>query len=193
MFRRLSTILFVVIMLVACGGQNVETVSTQPVVTTTTVDVDAGRISQLEADLAAALAANETLQATLTERATELTEVKARLIEATASEEALRLAFDPEIQAAKAAEEAAQAAADEAALTAHLTEPRGDGIYTVGEEISPGVWRSNGSGDGCYWERRDINQEIIDNHYGNAGGSVNVRASDFEVEFDGCGTWEFQG
>lgn len=73
------------------------------------------------------------------------------------------------------------------------TSPKGDGFYTVGDEIAAGIWRSNGSGDGCYWARLDSNQGILDNHYGIAGGSVTIRSSDYEVEFNGCGTWEFQG
>ncbi len=51
-------------------------------------------------------------------------------------------------------------------LAETLTEPKGDGFYTVGDEIAPGRWRSNGSGDGCYWARLDSDQDILDNHYG---------------------------
>lgn len=84
-------------------------------------------------------------------------------------------------------------AAEEQARQAQLTEPKGDGFYTVGEEIAPGTWESQGTGGSCYWARLDANQEIIDNHFGNAGGRVTVRSSDTEVEFSGCGTWEYQG
>jgi hypothetical protein len=68
-----------------------------------------------------------------------------------------------------------------------------DGIYRVGLQIAPGIWRSTGSGDECYWERRDENQEIIDNHFGLAGGSVKLRASDFEFEAQDCGSWLYEG
>lgn len=85
------------------------------------------------------------------------------------------------------------AAAEEAARQAELTDPKGDGFYTVGEEIAPGTWESQGSGDGCYWARLDAGQELIDNHFGNAGGRITIRSSDTEVEFSDCGTWEFQG
>lgn len=74
-----------------------------------------------------------------------------------------------------------------------LTRSKGDGFYTVGVEIAPGTWRSDGSGSGCYWARLDRNQEILANHFGSAGGSVTIRASDYEVEFSDCGTWEYQG
>lgn len=73
---------------------------------------------------------------------------------------------------------------DDAAIT------KGDGFYTVGIEIVPGRWESNGTGSGCYWARLDGNQNIIDNHFGNAGGSVTIQATDYEVEFNDCGTWQ---
>ncbi len=72
-----------------------------------------------------------------------------------------------------------------------LAAPKGNGFYTVGVEILHGKWRSTGIGDGCYWRRLDANQDTIDNHYGNAGGTVNIKPTDYEVEFDDCGTWEY--
>lgn len=74
-----------------------------------------------------------------------------------------------------------------------LTSPKDSGFYTVGTEIAAGVWESTGSGDGCYWARLDSDQEIIDNHFGDAGGRITIRASDAEVELSDCGTWEYQG
>lgn len=68
-----------------------------------------------------------------------------------------------------------------------------DGFYTVGVEILAGIWRSTGTGDDCYWARLDGNQNIIDNHFGSAGGSVTIRSTDYEVHFEGCGSWEYQG
>lgn len=70
-----------------------------------------------------------------------------------------------------------------------LVTPKGSGFFTVGVEILPGKWRSTGSGNGCYWARLDINQDLIDNHFGEAGGTVNIRPTDHEVEFSDCGTW----
>ena len=71
--------------------------------------------------------------------------------------------------------------------------PKSDGFYTVGIEVAPGQWRSTGSGSGCYWARIDAYQNIIDNHFGNAGGTVTISAGDYEVDFSGCGLWEFVG
>ena len=72
-------------------------------------------------------------------------------------------------------------------------DPKGDGFYTVGIEIATGRWRSTGTGSGCYWARLDGNQNTRANHFGNAGGTVTIQATDYEVEFNGCGTWEYQG
>ena len=69
--------------------------------------------------------------------------------------------------------------------------PLGDGFYLVGTEIKPGKWHSTGTGSTCYWARYDAYQKILDNHFGLAGGTVNVRASDYEVQFNRCGTWEY--
>jgi hypothetical protein len=72
-----------------------------------------------------------------------------------------------------------------------LAEPKGSGFFTVGTEILPGKWRSTGSGSGCYWARLDANQDLLDNHFGYAGGTVNVQPGDYEIELDGCGTWTY--
>jgi hypothetical protein len=74
-----------------------------------------------------------------------------------------------------------------------LAAPKRDGFYTVGTEILPGKWHSTGTGSDCYWARLDANQNILDNHFGSAGGTVNIRATDYEVEFSDCGSWEYQG
>jgi hypothetical protein len=78
-------------------------------------------------------------------------------------------------------------------LQPNAENPKGDGFYTVGIEIVPGRWKSTGTQSSCYWARLDGNQNTLDNHFGNAGGTVTVRASDYEVYFNGCGTWEYQG
>ena len=71
--------------------------------------------------------------------------------------------------------------------------PKGNGFYTVGVEIAPGLWHSTGDGDFCFWARLDQNQQALDNYFGTAGGTVNVLETDYEVEFDDCGTWEYLG
>jgi hypothetical protein len=72
-------------------------------------------------------------------------------------------------------------------------ESKSDGFYTVGVEIAVGRWKSNGTGDSCYWARLDGNQSVIDNHFGSAGGTVTIRETDYEIEFNDCGEWEYLG
>ena len=81
----------------------------------------------------------------------------------------------------------------EQVLADDATEPKRDGFYTVGVEIEPGQWRSTGNGDSCYWARLDQYQNIIDNHFGNAGGAVTIRSSDYEFGTEGCGRWDYLG
>jgi len=75
-----------------------------------------------------------------------------------------------------------------------LTAPHGDGLWTVGVEIAPGLWRSTGTADDCYWQRSPDGHpdDIIDNHFGTAGGSVTLNPGE-EFETDRCGAWEFVG
>lgn len=72
-----------------------------------------------------------------------------------------------------------------------LGSPKNNGFFTVGTEILPGKWHSTGAGDSCYWARLDINQDIEDNHFGIAGGTVFIRETDYEVQFEDCGMWEY--
>lgn len=78
-------------------------------------------------------------------------------------------------------------------LQASAADPKGNGFFTVGIEIAPGQWRSTGTSGNCYWARLDSNQGILDNHFGNAGGTVTVFSSDYEIQFEDCGTWEYIG
>lgn len=75
--------------------------------------------------------------------------------------------------------------------------PHGSAFYTVGDEIGPGLWRSTGSGDGCYWERlKGLSGEfgdIIANYFGVAGVTVRIRASDVAFSSTRCGSWEYVG
>ena len=70
-----------------------------------------------------------------------------------------------------------------------LKQPKGDGFYIVGVEIAPGVWDSNGTGNSCYWEVSTATGDIINNHFGLAGGTAYVPATAFQVRFSDCGTW----
>ncbi len=79
-----------------------------------------------------------------------------------------------------------------AEVLARLTAPKPDGVYLVGIDIAPGVWRSvPGASDNCYWARVDKNQEINDNYLGASGGAVTIRASDFEFQSVRCGEWTY--
>lgn len=71
--------------------------------------------------------------------------------------------------------------------------PKSDGFYLVGTEIMPGVWRSTGSGDHCYWSVTSANGDIIDNHFGMSGGTAWIAEYGFQIEFSDCGTWEYIG
>jgi len=80
---------------------------------------------------------------------------------------------------------------------AQLTKNKGDGFYTVGEEIAAGTWRSTGGGGSCYWERLsgfsgDFG-DIITNYFGSAGVTVTISSSDKAFKTEGCGTWEYIG
>lgn len=74
---------------------------------------------------------------------------------------------------------------------ARLRGKKSDGFYLVNVDIAPGVWRSNGDSTQCYWSVTRANGDIIDNHFGMAGGTAYIPESAFQVEFNGCGRWEF--
>lgn len=80
---------------------------------------------------------------------------------------------------------------------ARLTQDKGDGFYTVGEEIAPGTWRSTGGGDACYWERLSgfsgEFEDIITNYFGTAGVTVTISSSDAAFKTERCGMWEYVG
>lgn len=66
-----------------------------------------------------------------------------------------------------------------------------DGFYLVNSEIAPGVWRSDGTASDCYWSVTTATGDIIDNHFGAAGGTAFIPPTAFQVEFRGCGNWTF--
>jgi hypothetical protein len=68
------------------------------------------------------------------------------------------------------------------------------GFYLVGEEIAPGVWRSLGSSNSCYWAITSKTGSILNNHFGMAGGTMYIPQSGFQVELDrDCGNWTYLG
>jgi len=68
-----------------------------------------------------------------------------------------------------------------------------DGFYLVNTEIAPGVWRSNGDQDNCYWEITTSTGNIINNHFGMAGGTMYIQSSAFQVMLEDCGKWTYLG
>jgi len=75
------------------------------------------------------------------------------------------------------------------------TEPLSSGVYKVGVDIAPGGWQAPPDLQNCYWERTDDQGEIIDNHFGSTGAGliVTVEATDYSVEFNGCGEMTYLG
>lgn len=76
-----------------------------------------------------------------------------------------------------------------------VTGPHEDGVYLVDVTISSGLWRSIPQQEGgyCYWARRKYDGILLDSHYAPGGSEVLIRPTDYEVEFDGCGTWVYMG
>jgi len=79
----------------------------------------------------------------------------------------------------------------QAQAAAKLRADKGDGFYLVNVDIAPGIWRSTGTGDMCYWAVTTKTGKILDNHFGMAGGTAYIPPSGFQVEFHGCGKWVF--
>lgn len=72
----------------------------------------------------------------------------------------------------------------------------GEGMFLVDGEVSPGIWRSSGTGTSCYWERlRGFSGESADriaNDFGAAPAIVTIARSDVGFVSSGCGTWSRQ-
>jgi hypothetical protein len=87
---------------------------------------------------------------------------------------------DPQIQTATA----------QAAIDLFLKKDHAPGVYLVGVDIAPGVWRNSSTRDDCYWKRADKYGEIIDNYFGFGGGTIYISPMDFQVELNQeCGIW----
>ena len=72
-----------------------------------------------------------------------------------------------------------------------LKADKSDGFYLINIDIAPGVWRSTGTGDSCYWAVTSKTGNILDNHFGMAGGTAYISPNGFQVEFNGCGMWVY--
>lgn len=64
----------------------------------------------------------------------------------------------------------------------------GDGLYQVGTDLQPGLYRTDG-GFGCYWAKLNSSNtsDFIDNHFGDGPQTVEISTGWFESA--GCGTW----
>jgi hypothetical protein len=71
--------------------------------------------------------------------------------------------------------------------------PHEDGFYLVNIDIAPGVWRSQGTGDNCYWEITTKTGDVTSNHFGMAGGTAYISPMAFQISFERCGTWIYLG
>ncbi len=71
------------------------------------------------------------------------------------------------------------------------TTTKDDGFYLVNDEIAAGNWRSGGDGNNCYWSLTSSNGDIIDNHWGMAGGVIHIPSSAFQVQLQNCGVWTY--
>lgn len=72
------------------------------------------------------------------------------------------------------------------------------GTYRVAatgkNNIQPGTYAAQTSGDGCYWERNDANGNIIDNYFGNGlRMQVTIYSSDYSFNSNNCGHWKKVG
>jgi hypothetical protein len=80
-----------------------------------------------------------------------------------------------------------------AAVTSSSTAPLAmQGVFIVGTDIAPGVWRAEGT-ENCYWARLSgfsgELKDIIANDIGPGPAIVEVSASDAGFETSNCGTW----
>jgi len=88
--------------------------------------------------------------------------------------------IDPQIKTATA----------QAVIDLLLKKDHEPGVYLVGVDIAPGVWRNSSTLDDCYWKRADKYGEIIDNYFGFGGGTIYISPTDFQVELnEECGIW----
>ena len=189
----------VLLVLAGCSGGSSESSGEGDVSTTVAASVAAGEVDELRAEvadlegrLAVSVNANDVLEA---ERDTATDDLESCEVSSDRVSVKLEVAERKIERLEKKVErlENPPVTTTTSAPVPPLEKPKGDGFYQVGVDIAPGLWRSTGTGDDCYWERLDENQKILDNHFGAAGGSVKIRSTDYEVHFQDCGKWEYQG
>ena len=79
-------------------------------------------------------------------------------------------------------------------ITTSPAAPFGVGVFVVGMDIAPGLWRSNNdSGTSCYWERLrgfgGTSAETIANDIGGGPAVVEVSTTDKGFSSSGCAQW----
>ncbi len=78
-------------------------------------------------------------------------------------------------------------------ITPSPTAPFSDGIFIVGVDIAPGLWRNSDSSGGCYWARLSgfggTLDEIIANAFSETIQTVRIAATDRGFETERCGVW----
>jgi hypothetical protein len=67
----------------------------------------------------------------------------------------------------------------------------GEGLYQVGVDIAPGIYRSAG-GTGCYWARlKSLNtNDYIDSNLGNGPQVVQIDPTDKAFKTSHCQPWQ---
>ena len=69
-----------------------------------------------------------------------------------------------------------------------------DGTYVAGTDISPGTWRSSGTGASCIWARLSgfggTLAEVIAADFVTAPATVTIAPGDKGFAASGCGLWK---
>ncbi|MCY4085973.1 MAG: hypothetical protein OXG37_03580 [Actinomycetia bacterium] len=65
-----------------------------------------------------------------------------------------------------------------------------DGVWLVGEDIEPGVYRARPPGKTCYWSRLDSDGTVTRDNKAAGEAVVLILDSDTAFESSGCGTWQ---
>lgn len=69
----------------------------------------------------------------------------------------------------------------------------GDGVWIVGTEVAPGLYRNSDSSGSCYWERLSgfggSLDEIIANSFDDSIQTVQIMPGDAGFSSERCGTW----
>jgi len=73
--------------------------------------------------------------------------------------------------------------------------PKRTGSFLVGPEIAPGIWRSEGTGESCWIQVKDLSGKVVDISGDPPGGTIRIPAGDLIVVIDAilnpdC-TWEY--